>query len=168
MATGQHLTQEQIAAWMLGERPSETIQHLRSCSACEAEVLLLGTTLLDFRGAVREWSRENTTSTVMPAPTVLHHPLFTFNRACLTMAVAIVCVLLAIILRPQRSADPSTNAISDRALMTQVDDQISRTVPTAMDPLLQLVAWQSDGHMDAGEAIAEGRLGKGTTPGAAN
>ena len=168
MATLQHLTQEQIAAWMLGERPSETIQHLRNCSGCDAEVLLLGTTLLDFRGAVREWSREHTTSAVMPAPTVFHHPIFTFNRACLAMAAAIVCVLLGVSFWPQRSVGPSARSISDRALMSQVDDQISRTVPTAMEPLLQLVAWQGDGHMDTDEAVVGGRLAKENTPGAAN
>ncbi|HWF46036.1 MAG TPA: hypothetical protein VG168_03440 [Bryobacteraceae bacterium] len=169
MAAGQHLTQEQIAAWTLGERPSAVIQHTRSCSACEAEVLLLGTALLDFRGAVREWSRDQTTSSVIPAPGIAHHSIFTFNRACMALAAAILCVLLGTRLRPQHSTAPSANAmISDRALMSRVDDQISRTVPSAMEPLLQLVEWQSDGRIDASEPVAGGRLGKENIPGAAN
>jgi hypothetical protein len=166
MATGQHLTQEQIAAWMLGERPAEAIQHIRSCSACEAEVLLLGTTLLDFRGAVRAWSREHTSSAVVPAPGAIYHSSFTFNRVCLAMAAAILCVLLGIRFR-QHSAAPSVSAISDRALMSQVDDQISRTVPTAMEPLLQLVEWQSDGRIDASDPVT-GLSSKENVQGAAN
>jgi hypothetical protein len=168
MASGKHLTQEQIAAWMLGERPSEAIQHMRCCSACEAEVLLLGATFLDFRGAVRAWSREHTTSAVMAAPGILHHSFFTLNRAFLAMAAAIVFVLLSLGLRPQHSVGSSANAISDRALMNQVDDQISRTVPTAMEPLLQLVEWQSDGHADATEPLAGGLLRKENAHGVAN
>ncbi|HEX4229378.1 MAG TPA: hypothetical protein VHZ07_11970 [Bryobacteraceae bacterium] len=168
MATGQHLTQKQISAWMVGERPSEAIQHMRSCSACEAEVLLFGTTLLDFRGAVREWSRENTTSAVIPGPAIHDRPIFSLNRAFLVMAAAMICVLAGVSWRMQHSPAPAVSAISDRALMSQVDDQISRTVPTAMEPLLQLVEWQRDGHADASEPVSSGMVVKENAQGAAN
>lgn len=144
MGIGQHLTQQQISAWLVGERSSEAIQHIRNCTACRAEVLLLGTTLVDFRTCVRDWSQQHTTAVVTPAPGSLHHSFLTFNRACLATAAAVLCILLGVSLRPNHPTKPVPAFISDRALMNRVDDEISRTVPTAMDPLLPLVAWQSN------------------------
>jgi hypothetical protein len=160
---GQHLKQEQISAWLMGERSPESIQHVRNCSACRAEVLLLGTTLLDFRSSVREWSQKHATAAVVPAPAALHQSPFTFNRACLATAAVIACMWLGMSLRPSNPANPTSAGITDRALMSQVDDQISRTVPTAMEPLLPLVAWQGD----ASEPVATG-LSKQQSQGAAN
>ncbi|MGC2657761.1 MAG: hypothetical protein WA324_07270 [Bryobacteraceae bacterium] len=148
MGIGQHLTQQQISAWLVGERSSEAIQHIRNCAACRAEVLLLGTTLVDFRTCVRDWSQQHTTAVVITAPGSLHHSFFTFNRACLATAAAILCILLGVSLRSSHPTKPVSAFISDRALMNRVDDEISRTVPTAMDPLLPLVAWQSNESND--------------------
>lgn len=161
MATGRHLTEDELSAWVAGERGPAVLRHLSCCSACQAEALLLETTLLGFRGAVREWSREYETSAVMPPAAAVDSAFFTFNRACLAMAVAIVCVLLGVSLRPGNSARRPGNSLTDRALMSQVDDQISRTVPSAMEPLLDLVAWQGDGHVDAVD-------GAGSAPGNEN
>jgi len=166
MENGRHLTQDQLSAWVIGDRTPEILQHLRSCSACNAEALLLETTLFGFRGAVREWTREHATPAVMPATALVHPSFFTFNRACVAMAAAIICVLLGVMLRQPNSAVVERTGISDRALMSEVDDQVSSTVPAAMEPLLDLVAWQGDGRGDTGE-LAGTMPGKDSRLGAA-
>lgn len=154
MATGQHLTQEQVSAWMLGERSAKVQEHVRSCSACQSEVLLLGTTLLDFRSSVREWSQEHASPNVIPLSAAMRDRLVTFNRLCLATAAVVVCILVGLTLRTQPPGTSPVNAISDKALMSQMDEEISRTVPTAMEPLVQLVAWQGDAHTDAHPSAA--------------
>lgn len=149
MGTGQHLTQEAISAWLVGERSPEAVQHMRTCSACRSEVLLLGTTLLDFRTCVRDWSQQHVSAAVIHAPASLHQPFFTFRRAFFALACAIVCVYLGVSLRPHHLPQSTPPAISDRVLMNSVDDEISRTVPTAMEPLLSLVAWQGNDSTEA-------------------
>ncbi|HEX4809372.1 MAG TPA: hypothetical protein VH325_10600 [Bryobacteraceae bacterium] len=168
MATGQHLTQDQISAWLLGERSAKSLEHIRSCSSCHAEVLLLGTTLLDFRSSVREWSEGHASPEVIAVTGAARHSLFTFNRLCLAAAAAIVCVFLGMTLRPSHAVLLPDNPITDRALMNEVDDQISRTVPTAMEPLLQLVAWKGDARTDVGQPVVQPASPKASLQGANN
>jgi hypothetical protein len=168
MGIGRHLTEQQVSAWLIGERPSEVIQHMRSCSACQAEVLLLGTTLMDFRSSVREWTREHTTPAVIAPPLAIHRPLITFNRACLAVIAALACLLLSVSLHRHNPVPSSSPINADRVLMSQVDDEISRTVPTAMEPLLQLVAWQGDGHSAAAEPVGDTASSTNSRSGGAN
>lgn len=52
----QHLTWEEISDYMIGGAPVRYAQHARDCSACRSEIERLGGALLEFRGAVRNWT----------------------------------------------------------------------------------------------------------------
>lgn len=52
----QHLTFEQISDFMIGGAPSGYAQHARECSTCRSEIEKLQGALLEFRGALRNWT----------------------------------------------------------------------------------------------------------------
>jgi predicted anti-sigma-YlaC factor YlaD len=142
----QHLSAEQIAQWMAGEHPAGAEQHLHQCPECSSEVARLQGTLALFRGAVTEWSEQQDASKVQAAWKVQRA-----SHGFRPMRWALACVaLLLLALIPvyhnaaerQRKADI---ARADAALLEQVDVEISRAVPSTMEPLLKLVAWDSPG-----------------------
>jgi protein TonB len=52
----QHLTWEQISDYMIGGAAPRYAQHARECSACRSEIERMQAALLEFRGAVRNWT----------------------------------------------------------------------------------------------------------------
>ncbi len=52
----QHLTWDQISDYMIGGAPAGCAQHARECSTCRSEIEKLQGALLNFRGAVRNWT----------------------------------------------------------------------------------------------------------------
>ena len=114
----QHLSAEQISQWMMGERTPQLERHVAECDECRAELGQLETALAQFRGAVREWSGSAT-------PPAWRQPAARgpwFSRQRLVMAAA---------------------ARADALLLERVDSAISRAVPEPMEPLVNLVTWNS-------------------------
>jgi anti-sigma factor RsiW len=140
-----HLTPQQIAEWITGDKIAEMDQHLRDCPECAAAVNRLAEPLALFRTTVRALSEQ-----MEPAPLVL--PAERPRRATiplhwrLAMATAAALMIAAIPiarhLRPvQQPAAPAPIAqISDDALLRQVESDLSRSVPTPMEPLAKLMA----------------------------
>ncbi len=138
----EHLSANEISDWILGERPRTAQSHLRHCETCRTKVTLFENTLTEFRQSARVWSAGELTK--LPVSSRLTNP----HRLSLVMsgglgAVAAAAVLLVIYLHPVHPTEqPVTPAISDAALMSQVDDALSRDVPDALTPLTKLVTWE--------------------------
>ena len=146
-----HLTSSQLAEWFAGERRHEVLDHLQACRACQAEVSGFENTLGQFRRSVREWSGAQ----FDPAAAVtLHQTARLFVRAgWLTAAFAVLLVAsVTWHFGVHKTASRPVAVTADDALLQQVDEQISRTVPTPMAPLTELVSWDGKSQHDSAES----------------
>ena len=133
----RHLSTEQIARWIVGERSAAQERHVRECAACGAEVAQLETALGAFRGTVRNWSDGERAAAAQPvrARRVQQWTRWAMAAAALATAAAIPVYLEV---RHQRQVEL---AKADAALMEQVDTAVSRAIAAPMEPLVKLVAW---------------------------
>ncbi|HYL72610.1 MAG TPA: hypothetical protein VEU96_00305 [Bryobacteraceae bacterium] len=139
----QHLSSEQIARWMTGERTPADEQHARQCRECGAELARMQAALALFRGSVREWSEQ---SSVEKQPVWKAEPARRrWGIQPVRWALACVVLLLLAAIPVYRNAQEKQRqaalAKADAALLEQVDAEISRAVPSTMEPLVKLVAW---------------------------
>ncbi len=125
----EHLSDRQFSEWMAGERPEELVAHVGVCAACRGEVARFDALLGSYREGVRSMSAE---APVIRVPTARWVPR-------LVLAGALATLLAAITLYPPRPA-PVVAAVevSDLVLFEQVNAQLARRVPGAMEPLAAL------------------------------
>ena len=132
-----HLSAEEMAKWMAGERSVDAERHVRQCPQCGGELAGLEETLAQFRGAVRGWSDR------LAPPARLGEASRPTIRARWAIAAAALGILSAIPVY-RSAADRRREAERERAdaaLLEQVDAAVSRRVPSPMEPLTTLVAW---------------------------
>ena len=131
-----HLSSEQFSECILG-RPSPIVeQHVKDCPACRAELSNFREALGEFRGAVRAWSQDQANA-VVAAPNVTEPRSWAAShQLAWALLIAVVCVIASFVV-PWHGGAKATN--SDAALLNQVDAQVSRTVPSSMEPLMKLV-----------------------------
>ena len=130
----KHLSEEQIAQWIAGERPAAIESHLSACERCRAAVAGFEDVLAQFRASAR--------SVVVPALSLRTRRSMAWPR--LTAAAAALALLVAVPLyRDRQERARAELARQDAQLLQQVDAEISQAVPDAMDPLTNLVSWNS-------------------------
>lgn len=149
----QHLSSEQIARWMAGERRPAEEQHARQCPECGAELARMEAALSLFRGSVREWSDQSSAQAQEFVPVRRR-----WGFQPMRWAVACVVLLMLAAIPVYRNANEKQRqadlAKADAALLEQVDAGISRAVPATMEPLAKLAAW---------DAVSAGREVDGRT-----
>jgi hypothetical protein len=126
----RHLSPEQLSEWVLGDRDAKMIQHVSSCANCRAQVEDFEAVLGGFRRTVRTWSEEQ-----LP-----YHPRALRPRQPHVWAVTAVCALASFVLVVLLRHEGRVSAKEEAAVFIQIDQETSRTVPAAMDPLSELVA----------------------------
>jgi anti-sigma factor RsiW len=135
-----HLSSEQVAEYIVGYPSPIVAEHLRDCPACRAEVVNFREALGDFRWAVHSWSEEQASqyqASAAPAtPAVVPARWWTpSHQFAGALLVAAICVIASFVM-PRH---PEKVLSSDAVLLSQVDAQVSRTVPSSMEPLMKLV-----------------------------
>jgi len=133
----RHLSAEEIASWLIGERSPQLERHMSECPACFAEAARMEAALAEFRGAVRDWSEGRVCSAWRPQ---------TRSKTARWLLAAaagllVICGSYWEFRARQRAAEA---ALADALLLEQVDAQISRAVPEPMEPLVQLVSWNTN------------------------
>jgi hypothetical protein len=91
----EHLTSEQISAWLTGEQPADAARHAHQCPACRAELESLRETFAQFRESGERWSAHHMAS---PAPVRGR------SRMGWAAAVAVASSVLAAAVLIQKSA----------------------------------------------------------------
>ncbi|MDR3699705.1 MAG: hypothetical protein P4L56_08740 [Candidatus Sulfopaludibacter sp.] len=129
-----HLSAEQIAQWIAGQRSAEAEVHVESCGKCRARVTGFEDVLAQFRGAVRSVSA--------PVPVWRARRSLVWPR--LVAVAAIALLLLVPLYREREARRRAAIEQQDTQLLQQVDAGISRAVPDAMDPLVKMVSWNSN------------------------
>jgi hypothetical protein len=144
-----HLSSAQVAEWLLGERNAIAARHLTSCAACRSKIAQFDQALRGFRGSVRKWS-DDQIPLRLPTQTfdgnVSHIRKYSWASAALCTVAALALVLFfrhEPFGRPasrQATVQTSVSESDEAALLTQIAQEVSRTVPDAMDSLSTLVA----------------------------
>jgi hypothetical protein len=132
---------------MIGQHTPQEEHHVRECPECSAELARLEGSLSLFRGSVRQWSDRQSSvpdpAAWKPAPTrtgFIGPP----RLWALVTAMVLMLAVIPIYRDAQHKQREAALAQADAILMEQVDDQLSRAVPTPMEPLVKLVPWSSE------------------------
>jgi anti-sigma factor RsiW len=134
-----HLTMEQMEALLSHPEAQARSQHLQVCGACAEEFEALRAVVSDLRGAVIAASAVHRQRAVMPAPSQ-RTPRALWS---LVAAAALLCVAgpIALHQRPahvpvvQTPAPQVQAAVSDEQLMSDVQQDLSSSVPQGLLPL---------------------------------
>jgi anti-sigma factor RsiW len=137
----QHLSAEQISRWMVGDRTPQLERHVAGCEECRAELGQLESTLAQFRGVLREWS-SSVPSTAWRQP-ASRSPWFSWQRVVFAAAALFFLVGVPVYWTARVRERATEAARADALLLERVDSSISRAVPEPMEPLVNLVTWNS-------------------------
>jgi hypothetical protein len=136
--------QEEYILQQTGDQ--RTLHHLGECAQCRDAVTALENGLAVFQGAAVRWSLDCLATRpvrldLVPArrPQVLRWAV-----AAMVPLVLLLLALLPLHLSAPRPAQTTTVAISDDALLEQVDEQVSVAVPSSMESLTHLVSTGSN------------------------
>ena len=87
----EHLTSEQIAAWLTGEREAGAARHARVCQACRAELESLLETITQFRESGERWGAH-----YMADPAEVRRPVRTLWAAVVAVAATVLAGVVLI------------------------------------------------------------------------
>ena len=142
-----HFSSEQISRWMAGDPTPDEVQHIRECAQCAAEAARLDSLLAEFRSSVVAWSAihkgaeapERWKPLQQRGRVVRGALRWTMAAAALTIAVT-----LPICKNVNDRRHEAEEFRADARLWEEVNDQISRPVPSSLEPLMKLVVWEPD------------------------
>lgn len=146
---GEHFTEGQVAAWVAGERVPEREAHLQGCPACRSRVENFQAALTGFGASMRAWSdtqyaaaKASVKARPNSRPVLLRGSLYGAAALAAICLVALLVMFHGALLREGAPADTHAS-VTDAVLLRQIDTEVSQTVPHAMEPLTELVSWDS-------------------------
>jgi hypothetical protein len=140
-----HLSEDQFAQCVAGQPPGAELQHLAQCSECRAELERFSNTLSLFRSAMRDQIDDRAAASILVAAPFSIRPAeagaSNWQWSCIGAAIVIAAVLPFLVpaKQPQQFAEPVSIESTPDELMEAVNLQLSRTIPTPMEPLLALI-----------------------------
>jgi hypothetical protein len=139
----KHLSPEQISSVVAGLRIPEE-DHLRNCADCAREVERVQSVLTVFRSSVRELTdkMDHSEFPVHEAVSSRTHAVRP-HRAPMAWVLAAAALAAAVaipIYQDSRDRELKAQEERDAQLLDDVNAQLSRSGPLAMDPLMQLMA----------------------------
>lgn len=161
----QHLTREQISDLLISRESGERPEHLKTCAACAAEVSKLQIAISSFAVAARDWSgnRDLPEVTLTPATGRGKFRMRVPGVAWVLVAAVVLLLFVCGAVYKRRSAPPieALNVESDEILMQQIDAEVSRRTPAAMDPLVQAISASATNSADQFPTSQSGTQGQG-------
>ena len=133
----EHLPAKRIAETVAAGATPEEAEHLHDCSMCRAEAAHLEAALRDFRDGVVSSVQMRSAPASFPVTGVVR------SRWPVYAAAAAAVLFAAPLYHSVHSRNLAAQASADAQLLDQVDRDISQAVPGAMQPLEQLVVWNS-------------------------
>jgi hypothetical protein len=164
----KHLSSEEISSVVAGISISEEA-HVHECADCAQEVERLANMLSLFRGSVREWTdrldhsefpvREAVVSRVRRSRAP-HRASMAWVVVAAAFAAAVAIPMYQDSREQEVQAQAKRDAqLRDAQLMDDVNEQLSRSGPLAMDPLMRLMAFPDNGpgtNLTKSHGIASG------------
>ena len=156
MKTTQHCDQDAITAYLLGTADRKDGNHVDACVDCYARVERVRIQMKELRLAVGEltsrpehfWTRQR--AAIMdrvsdPRPAIGHRWVWA-SGASLAMLVLVLVLLLWP--RQSRQQPPQVAQVAqdtqDDELLTQIENDVQRPVPRALEPATLLVRARND------------------------
>jgi hypothetical protein len=140
----EHLPGNRIAECVAAGPAPEERRHLAECAQCAAEVARLESALGHFREAVRGWSEGQSAGALGKARAARRPPARVWFGWPVWAAVALAAALaVAPVYETVRDRRQAAQALADAQLLEQVGQDVSESVPSPMEPLAQLVSWDS-------------------------
>jgi anti-sigma factor RsiW len=148
-----HLTEEQISNWVIGEIAPAEREHARTCPHCKAEVAAFQSALSEFRSSALSLAEKK--SVAIPDTRALQRRSRPFhNYPARWLAVVATVVVLAIVpayknsVERRREAQAQQDAKLDAQLLERVNAHLARTTPASLQPLMELLATPQNGKTD--------------------
>jgi predicted anti-sigma-YlaC factor YlaD len=137
-----HLSAFEQNEYILGQPTPAMLRHLSNCAECRSAVSHLQDSLSAFRTSAVEWSEASSATRQWHMPATTRFLPVTAMRWALAGVLPVLLVVLALLAFhvPSQRVAPPQAAISDDALLEQVDDQLSVSVPSSMESLTHLVS----------------------------
>jgi len=141
-----HLTAAQLDGILIGDTNSAALAHIESCPTCAAELDTTRSSITLFGEALTSMA-QNERSRLAPRPTLIDsfsakRPI---RRLTATLALAASVAIVATVvpfghLMPPPAVKtpppvPVSSVQSDEALLNEIDQQLSASVPAALAPL---------------------------------
>jgi anti-sigma factor RsiW len=136
-----HLSSRQFDELLVGDAPDKAQRHLRECPFCQKELERLREPFANFRQSVRGWSDEQ-----LPAPlridwhSTASRSWMSLSKLSLAAVAVALCLLFAVSFPSRQKSQPVGPSVSDAALLSQVDAEVSRSVPGPMEPLTEFLS----------------------------
>ena len=135
-----HLSSEQVFEWTLGERSAEVGRHLEDCRECREELARLQDGLSAFRQSAHDWA---------DAPVRVAGPTRSAAAPVSWAWAGLTAMVIGLALFPLyldiRETQREAESVRDSLLLDQVQTRLARTVPQAMEPLMQLMTEEREG-----------------------
>ncbi len=152
----EHLAGSRLAECVGGTAGPDEQRHLGECAQCREEVARLQSALGHFRHAMHAWSDGQGEWALAQARAAAgRRPARGWFRwPVVAVAVAALALAVAPVYKTVRDRQRAAQALADAQLIEQVNREVSGSVPTAMEPLAQLVSWRSasqDGSQDSSQ-----------------
>lgn len=129
---------------MRGRRAPEERRHLAECAQCAAGVARLESALGHFGEAVRGWSEGQSAGALARARAARRAPARAwFGWPVWAAAMVALALAVAPVYKTVRDRRQAAQALADAQLLEQVGQDVSESVPSPMEPLAQLVSWDS-------------------------
>jgi len=161
----QHLSKEQISELLIQRESGEGMEHVKACPSCQAELAELGGAISSFAAAAREWSETQDSREMRLAPADGRRRLrlrrWYFGWGFVTAIVLLFFFWGFFQRKHEREQTAALNAQSDDLLLQQIDAEVSRRAPAAMDPLVKAITASADGA--ASENTNSNSQGRGET-----
>jgi len=144
-----HLTSEQMEALLMQPESIDRSQHLAHCDRCMAEFESLHAMIGDLRTAVAGYAGQHHRATALPVMSYASpRPMWGLAMAA---GAALICVTSSIVLHERAahvapvivSQQQAEGADSDEQMMSNVQDDLSASVPQPMLPLASTNATDS-------------------------
>jgi hypothetical protein len=154
-----HLSAFEQEEYILGEQTPEMVRHLANCAQCRTAVSHVEDGLAVFRSAVVDFSEASSSTRSWHMPTTTRFQTITAVRWAVAGVLPLILLVLALLAfhSPAPRPAPQQASISDDALLEQVDDQVSVSVPSSMESLTHLVSAE-DGHARSGRSESSIRV----------
>lgn len=136
MMTG-HLDERTFSNWALDPTDAVAVAHMNECEACRKEAVDFRSRVTGFREALGAASEARPLEAVRPDARDLEPQRSSLGLEILTWAPRLVLATLVLgfammSFRPKPIATPPAAHVDDQALMTEIEEDLSRPAPEAL------------------------------------
>ena len=133
-----HLSEDQIANYILGRVASAERRHVEECAECETEIQYFANAIASFRSAVGDRVDAH-------APRPMRDKIAVTPSRVLAFAVSVTVMVMTLtfigqVRQPVQTMEPATTRMEPDDLMQAVNMHLAQTVPAPMEPVMPFIS----------------------------